>query len=410
MAVATKKKKVIRAPKAGKQVISWAGWEEMDGKTFHNHRRYAFDHYYQEHKTADLLPNVYHWMKENGYTKEQIESAKARGSNGMTMAAIVARCLKDGMPDYNPKHNEYWQELPGTMGDVKPVTENLRNYVDEAVRLGKPVMEEKIEVAEQKEAGPTITIQDRLREAAFKMTDEIETAIDSFITDPEAFNPKEFKVLNLLKGKEAKAAHARVIKSFYQPALDELEELASPNADEQLREGYSNYSKKQIRNMIAFYQEVIGACDMLAQEQKVTRKPRKAKAVNKEKLVAKIKYKKTDEALKLVSINPADIIGASELWIYNVKSRKIGKYVAANVDPTGQGRAGSGLTIKGTTIQGYKEDESVMKTVRKPEEKLAEFKSAGKVQLRKFMDSINAVEARMNGRINADTILLKVVS
>jgi hypothetical protein len=68
------------------------------------------------------------------------------------------------------------------------------------------------------------------------MTEELETAIESFQNDPETFDPKSFKVLNLLKGKGVKAAHARIIKDFYGRDLSELEELASGKADEQLRE------------------------------------------------------------------------------------------------------------------------------------------------------------------------------
>ena len=138
---------------------------------------------------------------------------------------------------------------------------------------------------------------------------------------------------------------------------------------------------------------------MLNQEAKVTRKVRKPKTVSKEKLVSKIKYKKTDEALRLVSIDPAEIIGSKELWIYNTKTRKLGKYVAAEF---------ADLGIKGTSITGFNEDLSVQKTIRKPDEKLKEFKSAGKVALRKFLDEINATDIKLNGRINEDTILLKV--
>ena len=67
------------------------------------------------------------------------------------------------------------------------------------------------------------------------------------------------------------------------------------------------------------------------------------------------------------------------------------------------------LGVKGTTITGFSETLSICKTVRKPEEKLKEFKSAGKVQLRKFLEDINATDTRMNGRINEETILLKAV-
>jgi hypothetical protein len=143
----------------------------------------------------------------------------------------------------------------------------------------------------------------------------------------------------------------------------------------------------------------MSACDMLAQEAKVNRAPRKTKAVPKEKLVAKLKFMKTNEPLKLVSINPTDIIGAGELWIFNTKTRKLGKYVAAEFNT---------LNVKGTTITNFNEFTSIQKTIRKPEEKLKEFKAAGKVQLRKFLDDINATDTKLNGRINEDTILLKV--
>jgi hypothetical protein len=99
-----------------------------------------------------------------------------------------------------------------------------------------------------------------------------------------------------------------------------------------------------------------------------------------------------------VSISPADIIGAQELWVYNVKTRKLGKYVAAQFQELG---------VKGTSITGYDESKSVSKTLRKPEEKLRDFAKATKVQLRKFLDEIRATESRLNGRIGADVLLLK---
>ena len=112
-----------------------------------------------------------------------------------------------------------------------------------------------------------------------------------------------------------------------------------------------------------------------------------------------MKHLKQDDKLKLVSINPQDIIGAKELWVFNTKTRKIGKYIAAEFNELG---------VKGTTIIGFDPIKSVQKTLRKPEEQLKEFKSAGKVQLRKFLDDIKAVDIKLNGRINEDTVLLKV--
>ena len=79
------------------------------------------------------------------------------------------------------------------------------------------------------------------------------------------------------------------------------------------------------------------------------------------KLVEKLKYLKTDDKFKIASVQPDQIIGASELWVFNTKTRKLGKYIAKNIDPKGLGRDGSGLSVKGTTIIGFDETTSIQK-------------------------------------------------
>ena len=71
-------------------------------------------------------------------------------------------------------------------------------------------------------------------------------------------------------------------------------------------------------------------------------------------------------------------------------------------------REGTGLSVKGTTIQGYDESLSIQKTLRKPVEQLKEFKDSGKVKLRKFLDDIKTTDTKLNGRCNPETIILKV--
>lgn len=377
-----------RVAKSKDSSPTWDGVDTMDAEQFLKHWHRAMDYYRLDFNGKDLKPAVIKWMTTVGCTKEDVAAFKKTKDNrcSTTMGAI-ASCLLRGMPAVRADFNQ-----------GRDTAAWLREAITETIEAGKNDIDAEA-VAEVKSTVPVVSIQDRVRESAYKMTDELEDAIESFQTDPENFDPKAFKVLNLLKGKEVKAAHARLIKTLYSSDLAELELLASGQADEQLKEGYSHRTKKQIRNLIAFYQEIMSACDMLAQEAKVNRKPRKAKVVPKDKIVAKLKYKKSDEPLKLVSISPADIVGAKELWIFNTKTRKLGRYVADEYKDLG---------VKGTTITGFNEFKSICKTLRKPEEKLKEFKAAGKVQLRKFLEDINATDTRMNGRINEETILLRV--
>ena len=163
---------------------------------------------------------------------------------------------------------------------------------------------------------------------------------------------------------------------------------------------------KKIRTAI---EELMTALDFLIESAKATRKPRKAKPKSATKLVEKLKFCKTDDKYQVASVSPDQIVGASELWVFNVKTRKLGKYVAKNIDPKGMQRAGSGLSVKGTTIIDYDEAQSIQKTLRKPAEQLKEFKGAGKVKLRKFLDEIKTTDTKLNGRCNPDTVLLKVV-
>ena len=376
-----------RASKGRDFSPKWDGSDAWDANQFLRHFHSSMAWYRLESSGKELKPKVINWMAANGYTKEQIAEFKKTKDNrcGTTVGAIAA-CLIKGMPDVRPDFNEGRSTATWLKSSIaKIVAEGKDDKDDEEVVDDKPVI-----------AQPTI--QERVREASYKMTEEIETAIEAFQTDPDTFDPKAFKVLNLLKGKEAKAAHARIIKEFYSRNLSELVEAAGTK-DEQLKEAYSHLSKANLKKITLFYQEIVSACDMLAQEAKVNRAPRKTKAVSKDKLVAKLKYKKADEPLKLVSISPTDVIGSKELWIYNTKTRKLGKYVATEFAELG---------IKGTSIINFDEYKSVQKTLRKPAEQLKAFKDAGKVALRKFLDDINAVDTKMNGRISEEIILLKV--
>lgn len=368
----------------------WDGHETWDTHQFMTTWHAAMKYYNIDFSTKDLKPAVLSWMAVKEYPIETI-AAYRKTSDWRTNSTMggVASCLLKGMPEQRDDFNN---------------GRNTAEWLDSSIRTAidaEPPVEESAEKTDTKTT-PAVNIQERVKEATLPMTEEIEEAIDKWISSPETFDPKQIKILSLLKGKGVKAAHARIIKDSYTPCLMELEELASGDADEQLKEGYRLKTKKQIRELIVFYKEISDACNMLMEEAKVQRKPRAKKVVPKDKVVEKLKYLKTHEPLKLVSINPVDIIGSNELWIYNTKTRKIGKYISDEM--TGP------LGIKGTTIIGYDEHKSIQKTIRKPDEKLKEFKNAGKIALRKFLDDINTTDTKLNGRINEDIILLKVAS
>jgi hypothetical protein len=417
----TRKKKARLAPiKKVKNAFSFDGWENMSGQQYHNHVRYIRDDLYANNKPADLAPEVFAWMKENDYSKADIDAVKKRGPN--VTIGISCKMLRGGMPDFNPKHDEYWQSLAGTSGTIKPASEYIRKTLVECIEQGKKIVEE-VKKEEKAKVGVYVpTIQERIRDQSQDMVEDIDEWLEGWVQDSATFDPKGFDFKAHFNKLQPSQAHARKMKSFYDgiladydnlermPTAGQLKKMSEHDADmwAQLKEGYSHLKKADIKKFRTAIEELMGALDFIIDQAKATRKPRKAKPKSADKLVEKLKFLKADPKYNLASVNPTDIVGASELWVFNVKTRKLGKYVASNIDPTGSRRAGSGLQVKGTTIIGFDETQSIQKTLRKPDEQLKDFKAAGKVKLRKFLEDIATTDTKLNGRCNPDTVLLKV--
>ena len=370
----------------------WDGAEGWDGEQFNRHFRGAMAYYRMESSGKELKSKVIDWMGRNGYEKAIIKAFKDTrdGRCGLTMGAVAA-CLIKGMPSTHAGFNN-GRDTATWLG--KEIAKVIEQGADDEVEV-----EDGVKVVKTAEAYVP-TIQDRLREAAGAMSEELDAAIDSFITDPEAFNPKDIKVVNLLKGKGAKAAHSRIIKGYFQRNHDELQELASGNADEQLREGYKHLPRKNVKKLIEFYEAIMSACEQIAAEQKVLKKPRAAKVKPAEQVVAKLKFMLSDTKLGITSAPPATIIGAQGVVVFNVKTRKIGYYIS---------KSSAGLGVKGTTLTDFSE-KSFQKTLRKPPEQIKEFKEQNTQKRFEtwFAKNVKTTETVLNGRFSEDTVILKV--
>ena len=424
----TKKKAPRAAPrlKRGGKLAepNWDDLEKMTGAKIHAYRRFVHSWYYENFKPAELYSFVAEWMLKEEYSKEDVKAVKAAPNSALSItAAIVARMDMMGAPRLSKPEADHWLSLPGTMGELKCSIDFLKESVEKYIEAGKDKVAEKEEEEKEKVNVYVPSIQERIRDQAVEQSEDIDIWLEGWVEDPNSFDPKGFDFKRHFGSKGVTQAHARKLKSFYEDTLadyDDLErmptkgqlaKMSEHDADmwEQLKEGYAHVKKADIKKLRTAIGELMVALDFIIDQAKATRKPRKAKPRSADKVIAKLKFLKVDEKYKLASINPIDVIGANELWVFNVKTRKLGKYIASSIDPKGLGREGTGLSVKGTTIIGFDEKLSVQKTLRKPDEQLKEFKGAGKVALRKFLDEINTTDTKLNGRCNLDTVLLKVV-
>jgi hypothetical protein len=377
-----------------------------------------------------LMPAKITWNRAKWYThyevesKEWLERVKLYIKNNYDKT-IVSNINK--LPDWKVAGRSHWACTAYCLENIPSIVpleykEGIHKWILELGEEGAAVAQEKKAEEKTKKNMYVPTIQERIRDQSVDMIEDIDDWLETWIKDPVTFDPKGFDFKKHFDKLQPSQAHARKMKTFYDGVLNDYDELERmPTAGQlkkmdehtqdmwtQLKEGYAHLKKADIKKFRTAIEELIAALDFIIDSAKATRKPHKAKPKSATKLVEKLKYAKTDEKYKLASIDPTLIVGANELWVFNVKTRKLGKYVAANIDPKGMGRDGTGLQVKGTTIIGFDETASVQKTVRKPDEVLKEFKAAGKVKLRKFLDEINAVETKLNGRLNSDTVILRV--
>ena len=426
-----RKKKPRAAPRiqrgAKLKEPSWEGWEEWTGEQIHRHRRHTHAWYYEHFKPADLYTNVPKWMEQDDdfYSKEDIKAVKNAPNSALSITAgIVARMDMMVAPRLNKKEAEHWNSLPGTSGELTcGVEQFLRRKVAEAIKIGLEVAEVKEEEEKEKVKKYVPTIQERIQEQCRSMCEPIEDWLEGWVEDPKSFDPDGLDISKHLKRVQCTQAHARKMKQWYEaeiqdfneldrmPTKGQLAKMSEHDADmwEQLKEGYAHLKKSDIAKIKKANAKLLSNFDMIIDMAKATRKPRKAKARSASKVVEKLKFCKADDKYSLASIDPTSIVGANELWVFNIKTRKIGKYIASNIDPKGLAREGSGLSVKGTTIIGFDEEQSIQKTMRKPVDQLKEFKDSGKVKLRTFLEDIKTTDTKLNGRCNPETVLLKVV-
>lgn len=353
-----------------------------------NYSRQEFDHqlgrsfyYYNYHyNTGKLRKHLNDYLKRNSKLDRKLltrfEAINDRYV-AMTPCSLVM-ANKRGMPllDEHIKYIDnqvlYSLDLANKNGD-----RGIANVVEP-----KAVVEHKV------------TIQDRLQERTRELIGEIEGIYDEVLLARAV----KFNTYDFLTANKVPQSQLGQYEAVFQKRVQELMS-AQDKKDDQLAAAYKHYRPAVYKRLFTFLADVLSGIEQYRGVKKSVKKARVRKAPSREKLVAKLKYCRQENEAKIVSINPVDIIGSQELWVFNTKTRKLGKYVAEHLGQLG---------IKGTTVTGYDTTKSVAKTLRKPLEQLKEFTKAGKVALRNFLKDIKAVEIQLNGRISTDVVLLKV--
>lgn len=271
------------------------------------------------------------------------------------------------------------------INDVERVVKKLE-VLKKAYSKAVPVVE--------RVSAPQVSIQDRILEVARTHAAEFDAALDEYMTTKAtSFTAKAY-----LKGNQVSGAVAKKIGEFYKPLLKELQE-AQEGKDAQLKEGYSHIGRIEMRRYVTFVQAMIDECEQQAVSAKSQRKPRARKAKPASVIVKNMKYMREYPELKLKSIDPAKIIGSTELWVYMPEKRKLVVY---------RGADNGYLGVSGMSITNYDTKTSEVKTLRKPEEFFKGLTSMGKRAMANAWKGVRAKVSKPRARINEEMILLAV--
>lgn len=263
--------------------------------------------------------------------------------------------------------------------------------------LAKP---QKIVKAESEpETKSRANIQEVMLERARSAAGEFEGLLDDAIMS-EIKSPPEGRVISELTEKNILPQHIKLLVEVWTKKAREFE-LAHSGKDSQLTEGYKNFTKTQLKNLVKFCEAVINDLNGYTSVKRAVKKARTRKAVPVEKIVSKLKYLKRFEdathKIKLESISPTKLHGCSEAWVYNTANRKLIHLVADDYSKT--------LTVKGNAVLGFDKAKSECKTIRKPS-MLTEFMKVGKPAKRTQFKELTTTPTEPNGRFNENMVIL----
>ena len=169
---------------------------------------------------------------------------------------------------------------------------------------------------------------------------------------------------------------------------------------DQAVEGYSHLKRSTLNQRIKICTAMLEDLERIRSATKASRNVKIKRPKSVDKQVAKVQYKKEDNDFKIVSINPIQIPTKTRLYAFNTKSKMIIEYVTESPN---------GFEISGSAIKNISTGLSRTVCLRKPLDFLPIVLQKTPKQINDAWETLKTKTKVPNGRINKDTILLRVL-
>jgi len=366
--------KLAEEKNVGSEILDWS---DIAPDRFSKSIFEAMRHYSYFYGQKDYVSWTVDWVKSN--RPNDLKSYKA-GEDWRTSSTLGSLVRIHSMG----------ASLPESYMDF------INKQIDTVVSSGKINIENAIENVEDdapvvKKRNPS----ELLKEKTLGVMGEIEGFIDDHL---DGTLDKNFSLYTHLKGIDAAAQTARDIVKAYREMEAELTELIVEKTED-LVEGYSHLTLSQQKKLLKLVSTFVSDSEKFVLSKKATRKTRVKRATPATKQAEKVIYQKESSDYKITSTSPAHIVGATEVYLFNTKTRVI-KYLVTDKR--------EGFIISGTTIKNYDKELSFKKKLRKPEETIDSVNKMTKLRALKALKALKTSQSETDARINADTVILKV--
>jgi len=343
------------------------------------------DYFHLEVDRKDCVSQVKTWVKKNFPDASKYILANPEYKFTMTHHAATAFWYNNDLHKNN---------------DSNKAADFLNHLFDKMIPLieeGKVLYEEKRMSNKDENNVVTLSIQEKLtRKINNTIVQELLELEDKWIEGEDA----TLNIYDRFKYHGLTNTAISHVKPMIEGWLLDYEDAYHKRCDQAV-EGYSHLKRSVLNQRIKICQTMLEDLERIRSATKASRtiKIKKPKAADKQ--VAKVQYKKEDNDFKIVSIHPIQVIGKNRLYTFNCKYKVITEYLTDSP---------IGFIISGSTIKNFNKETSRATTLRKPLDFLPTFLTKTPKQIDQFWKAnITTKTFVPNGRINKDTILLRIL-
>ena len=340
------------------------------------------DYFHLQVDKKDCVSQVKTWVKKNFPEPSKYILANPEYHFSMTHHAATAFW-------YN---NDLYKNNDADGNIAKDFLNNLFDKMIPLIEKGKVIYEEKQKANNVVSISPAVKLMRKINNTIMQELLDLE---DKWIDGDDA----TINIYDRFKYHGLTNTAISHVKPMIEGWLLDYEDAYHKRC-EQAVEGYSHLKRSTLNHRIKVCKAMLEDLERIRSATKATRniKVKRPKSVDKQ--VARVQYKKEDNDYKIVSINPIQIPTKTRLYAFNTKSKMVIEYVTESVN---------GFEISGSTIKNFSKGSSRTICLRKPLDFLPIVLQKTPKQIDAAWQTLKTKTKVPNGRINKDTILLRVL-